>query len=788
MDLQRYGIALKTCRNFIVLQYGGVANRPGTGFIDTLLNPSKKGRLISFNFSDKQSYGLVFENLIMRVIKDGGLVLNTTGPNIGLPFELVTPYLEADLPFLKYTQSFDTLTITHPNHKIKQITRTAHDVWTIADFAFINGPFQDLNVAIGTTVTSSATTGTVTLTASAALFTTANIGQLFYLEIKDLGLPWEQAKVVAIGDIRRSDSKYYKSLTAATTGSAKPLHDHDTASDGAVSWEYLHDGYGIALITASSGPTNATATVKSYIPDSLVGGGSNTTYRWALGAWGGSQGYPTCTTYTQQRQVFGGTPAQPEDYWMSKTDGYIDFGKSAPGQDDDAIRRRVSGQKANFIKHFLPTDKLGILTSGGEFVESGNQNGVLTPSEPNIKQQSARGTSEVAPLIVGDTALFVQSRGSVVRDFAYSFEADKFTGSDLTVWSSHLFKNHTVLDWAFAQIPFSCAWVVREDGTLLGLTYMREQQVIGWHRHDTDGLFESVCVVSEGDEDILYVIVKRIVNNNTVRYIERMHSRQFTDQRDAKFLDCSLSYDGRNTTITTINILQTPGTATWGWRYGIFEIDASAAIFTFADVGREFHFPIDDQVIRLMVTGYTDSQRLTATANRDIPVGLQNLPTSNWGKAIFRFPGFAHLEAKKVGILADAFVVTPQTVVGGVVELPKAAVVVHIGLPIEADFETLDVIVQNADTIRAKQKNIPTLRLLVQESRGIFAGPDAAHLDEALGRDVDDNYDTPIQLKTGVVEIRITNGWDSSGTTFVRQSDPLPLTILAAIPEVVVGG
>lgn len=278
-----------------------------------------------------------------------------------------------------------------------------------------------------------------------------------------------------------------------------------------------------------------------------TGGGTATkadaaipTYKWALEAWGGSQQYPATTTYYQQRQSFGGSYGKPQTTWFSRTKGYSDFGTSNPVLDDDSISFTVASREVQEVRHMIELSDLILFTSGGAWLMKGSQDGTLTPSSVNVKRQGAIGCSHVPPVIIGSNALFVTDKGSQLRSLGYSFQQDAFIGQDLTIISHHLFTNRTVVDMAFQQLPYSCVWAVRDDGLLLGLTYLPDQDVAGWHRHTTPyGLFRSVCVVSEGGEDALYQAVDRVVGGVTHYYLERMSPRA-----NGIFLDSALTYSG----------------------------------------------------------------------------------------------------------------------------------------------------------------------------------------------------------------------------------------------------
>jgi hypothetical protein len=283
IDMSKYQVALRKCDNFIVRQYGGVENRPGTRFVGEAKYPTRKCRLIPFQFSTVQTYALEFGHNYMRVIKDGAYVLNSSN----VIYELAMPYAEADLFRIKFTQSADVLTLVHPAYPPKELRRYAHDNWQIVDVTTKNGPFEDINVDESVKVYASASTGTITLTASSAIFGAEQVGNCFILSSLLL-IPFLSGKPV-----KPRLSTMFAALTATTTvpiPQGRPaLFDRlipkacpgmdGVEPDTGIQWEYLHSGFGIARITAASG-TTATATVISYIPSQVVGS-ANGSYKWA---------------------------------------------------------------------------------------------------------------------------------------------------------------------------------------------------------------------------------------------------------------------------------------------------------------------------------------------------------------------------------------------------------------------------------------------------------------------------------------------------------------------------
>lgn len=816
-DIARYQTSLKTCRNFVSQVYGGAKNRSGTKYIAGVKTHSKRVRLIPFAFSTTQTYVLEFGDQYMRVFKDGGQVVYSSGPSAGQPVEIATPWTEAQLDDINYTQSADVLTVVHPSYAPRQISRTAHDAWSIGTFANVKGPFQDVNVTTTKTMYLSAASGTgVTLTTNFNVFDSSYVGTLVYIEkMPNFTVEaWETSRKVVQNDIIKASNRFYKATSsdpsggvARITGTLRPSHLEGREWDGTgnlegavyrapssgsnadayvgVEWEYLHSGFGIAEITAVTNATTATVTIIDRMPDELVGSG-NASYKWAFEAWGNTQGWPSSVTYYQQRLVFANTVAQPQTMWMSKTSAFTDFGKSSPVVDDDAITFTLASRQVNAIRHMLALDKLVLLTSGAEWIVSGGGDEVVTPSNISARVQGYRGSSKLPPIAIGNTALYLQDKGSVMRDLGYEFQSDSYTGNDLTVMAAHLVQGYSVVGWTYQQVPNSVVWGVRNDGVLLGMTYMREQQVVGWHRHDTDGLVESVCSISEGTEDALYLVVKRTINGSTKRYVERMNTRFVTDIRDAFFVDSGLTYDGRNTGATTMTL-----TSSGVWTYGsaaTFTLTSSAGYFVSGDVGSEIHLYDDDgRILRLLITARASSTSVTVTINRDVATELRNSATTTWTHARKSFSGLSHIEGKTVSILADGHVEPQKVVTSGAVTLSVAAGVVHVGLPIEADFETLDISPNTQETIRDKHKIIQAVRMIVEESRGIFAGKDADNLLEYKQRS-SENYDDPVSVLTGIADIQIIANWNKGGRIFVRQSDPLPLSILAVIPELTVGG
>lgn len=266
---------------------------------------------------------------------------------------------------------------------------------------------------------------------------------------------------------------------------------------------------------------------------------------WAFGAWGDKYGYPAVAAFYQERMVFANTPTDPQRIWMSRSGDYPNFGVSLPLEDDDAVDIPIPSREVNAITGIVPLTDLVVTSAGGQWkVTPGSTSEAITPSQKAAKPQNYIRSSLIPPLVVGNRILFLESKNGKVFDLGYTLADDSYASADLSVLSEHLFDGHQVTSWAYQQAPYSVVWAVRDDGILLAMTYLREHQVVAWHHHHTDGVVESVCSMPGDMEDQVWIIVRRTINGSAKRYVERLHTRNFTTLEDAFFVDSGLTYSG----------------------------------------------------------------------------------------------------------------------------------------------------------------------------------------------------------------------------------------------------
>lgn len=313
---------------------------------------------------------------------------------------------------------------------------------------------------------------------------------------------------------------------------------------------YRHIGY--AKITARTNARKVTAkTIKPL-------GSLDATSDWSMGAWSESCGYPYAVTFFQDRLCFGGSDESPQRVWMSVTGDYENFEVSKEGgsvTDDSAITVDLLSQNSYSIMHMLATTDLIVMTEGNTWTISGSE--TVTPSNISPRNQETYGANFVNPIKVGTRVVYVQRRGSTVRDVGYTYDSDSYVGVDLTLLAKHLVRSALITDVAYASDPDSCLHYVTQDGRMLILTYVPEQKVYAWSHFVTDGKFLSVCSVAGQDADTVMTIVERTIGGQTKRYIEYFHWDSYSnDQQTYGMLDSFKHVTPNSAEITGLDHLE----------------------------------------------------------------------------------------------------------------------------------------------------------------------------------------------------------------------------------------
>lgn len=482
----------------------------------------------------------------------------SSGGKSGKIVEVTTTYTTAEVFEINHAQSADVLFLAHKDHEPAKLTRTTASSFTLTDIDFIDGPWLDENATTTTLYASAATGNGITITASADLFSSDDVGRYIrFREILEIEHDeWAASTSYANNATVRFNGHVYKNVTGSTqtSGNTAPVHLTGTETYGSIDWEYLHDEHGHVKIVGFTSATVVTADVhedqygNSRLPDSAVGS-SNANTRWSLGAFGGDQKFPRAVAFYEQRLYFAGTVGQPQTLFGSVS---ADFENMTPGtNDDDAVTFTIASDQVNVIKHLLPARFLQILTTSAEFTLSGGAgNEPVSPTNVNVLRETTFGSSGVRPLRAASSTIIIQKGQEKVKEITFDDRQDGLAGVDLTILADHITRGG-LSDMVWQQEPELILWFVHTDGRLIGLTYDRANNAVGWHTHPLGGsaTVESITAIPSGSEDQVYLSVKRTINSATVRHIVYLKSVNFgTDINDAFFLDSGLTYSGGATT------------------------------------------------------------------------------------------------------------------------------------------------------------------------------------------------------------------------------------------------
>jgi len=515
---------------------------------------------------------------------------------------------------------------------------------------------------------------------------------------------------------------------------------------------------------------------KNYTAPTLtaVGGGTTFTATAILGPASGND--PDVVGLFQQRQVYASTLNKPLTIFASRPNSLEDFRVTNPTVDSDSYEFAIASQQINDIVWLqsMPGGLVigsnsGIVQLTGGSASAANPVAV-TPSSSVVVPQSYYGAADIHPIVIDYDILYVQSEGSIVRDLQYSFFVNIYTGTDVTILSSHLFYPLTVRDWAYQDNPFKVIWVVRNDGVLLSLTWLKAQEISGWARHDTNGTVEAVAVVREGSADAVYISV----NRGGTRSIERLADRIYQQIDDAWCLDAALS---TTSTYPAANIVLSG-------QVGTVTVTADAAVFNSGSVGK---------VIRAVgakarIVGFTNTTNVTATII--YPFGGTMIANGAWrmDPVVSTVSGLGHLTNNTVYALADGVVQGPFVVNAGSITLTTPASQVVVGLLYQCQVQPLYLDIEGQRTIQGRLKKNTAATLRVKDAARVKFGTSFATVREWVpgvsSTDATENLgSTGTGMLLGDIRAYIDPIFDRVGAVCVQQDFPLPCTLLSLIPE-----
>lgn len=777
---------------------------------------------------------------------DSGFILSG-----GSPYVIPTPYLASELRALDYLQITDRVVLTHRNHPPMRLSRLADTNWTLTPILTGQSPLpapEIVNISISPlpanstdpqktryiygvtavdvdgnessnipTISSNppgidigATQGTVTVfwnqVAGAqfykvykgipcsgdvypdrtsqlgfvgfsygTIFTDGNIVPDFTLTPPLFNDPFAGGQVIGFSITSSSSNWPVGGTTVTISGdgsgaAAFPVLDNNIAGGvGAIK--------GLYIFQRGSGYTTATITA--------LGGGSSFVCTLSLSPMTGIN--PAVVSLIDQRLVYASTTNKPLTLFGSRPNAFNDFRVTNPVVDSDSFEFTIASRQANSITWLEPmpgglvigTDARILQLTGGS--SSPNNPAAITPTAAVIVPQSSYGGRMIDPIVIDYDILYVQSEDSIIRALSYSFYVNIYTGTDITAFSSHLFSANSIVNWAYQDSPHKVIWTLLDGGTLLSLTFFKAQEIVAWARHDTNGFVEDLCVVREGNVNAIYLSVVR----NGQRCIERLCERYFYAIDDAWCLDAALS---------TVANYPTQAITLDGTGPGIVHGAVATPLFTGADFGKTFRFGSAkgvvqsvDSPIQITISFFGEPYTPTITS---IPGGFWRLDSN-----VSTVSGLGHIEGQSVMALVDGVPQGPFTVSSGSITLTTPGSSVVVGLPYVAQLQTNYLDVGGEQTIQGRRKKLAAVTLRVKDSARVRYGTQFDRLQEFVqGASSTDPVEywpfiipPAVGLSFGDIRQVIDPIFNRTGSVCIQQDQPLPLTVLAAIPEIVPG-
>jgi hypothetical protein len=522
-DIARYQNGAEIIENAWPVIHGGAVRRDGTLMCSPTKYADKKTRLIPYVFNASQAYMVEFGDLYVRIHFPDGTYSGV---------ELVSPYAHTILDHMDYVQGADTMFIFHNRVPVGRLRRITNTEWSLAPAPFVTKPFDEKGIDFLTLFTiNDPTVGAGrTVTAAEAAFLAADVGREIWSGggvAKITGVTSATVATVDVVNAFSSTTRPNWSLkgspqTTNTLSAFTPVGGVVTMTLGAAGWrtndvgKFVKINGGLLEISIFTSTTVVSGIIRSA-PTSVVASPANA---WSLEAsvWNDIDGYPGAGTLYEQRLALGGSPNFPQTIWESRTGEYLNFELGT--KDDDAISYNLSSDQINPIMHIGQINALVPLTYGGEFTVSGGVEKAITPTNIRAKNPSVYGCNKVRPVRIGNELYFIQRANRKLRAMAYKYDSDTFGSPDMSVLSEHATKSG-IIDMAYQQEPESILFMVRADGVMATMTVDRDQDVIGWARQTTDGAYESAASIPTEDGDQVWVVVRRTINGQNVRYIER---------------------------------------------------------------------------------------------------------------------------------------------------------------------------------------------------------------------------------------------------------------------------
>lgn len=643
-----------------------------------------------------------------------------------------SPYTSEQIQNVQTVQSADVVFMVHPDIKPKEFSRSLDEYgkikWSFADYEYDDGPYDTVNTDDGHKLKASATTGNATVTATGFKpFTEKMIGG--FLRLKD-GNKW---------------------------------------------------GYG--EITAVASSTSCTVKVVSDF------GGTTDTAVWQLPAWTDDTGWPSTITIFEQRVFFGRTNSKPQGFWGTVSGDFYKFTPTEnDGQvkDDNALILELGGPRVSLISWITGAQNLVFGTGGGLYRTNTTNSAPLSAETARVLYDNGTQCSSLQPVQIGTIMLFLQRQRKKIFSVQYDFAADALVDDNIAQFSEHLI-NSPVKDMVLQREPNNLLWVILDDGSLRSCTYVPTQSVVAWHRHKIGGSFrggpsrvESVASISGYNEDNLWMVVRRTIDGDERRYIERIVEDDEPEQEFSFYVDSGRMVD----VPVTISDVQPQGSdkllITTADVHGLVTGDKVKFYDIVVDANEDGTAGKSLNGERLSVT-VVDTKNFTVPA---ISAEYSSYISGGTARKYFStITGLDHLEGQTVSVLADGAVRPAETVTGGTLTLSQSAAVVVVGLGYSAILSPVQYETPLPDSRTAMDRKVRNYEtnLIVYRSLGLKFGTRLDKLDIKPFRTTSDRMDTAIPLYSGKVEIKPASNYRKEEPLYLVNDQPLPFTVTAMI-------
>ena len=734
VDVESYRNSLKTLNNMIVYPQGGAGRRFGTMHVgegkDSAAGTDRKFRLVPFEYSDTNAYCLEFGHNYIRFYAQSAQVQSG-----GSAVEVSTTYTDAQLDELQFAQSADVLYIAHRSHPVRQLVRNSATSFTLSEVVFVDGPYLDDNTT-ATTIAASATSGSVTLTASASFFTSSHVGALFRI------------------------------TNSGTTGYAK--------------------------VTAFTNATTVTAAVQSAL------GGTSAVTTWREGAFSTERGYPGCITFFEQRLCLAGTAHRPQTVWVSKVDDYENFTPGA--NDDDPIPFTIAANKVNIIQWLSQArNSLFIGTVGAEWQVKGANNAAITPSNIIVRQQTSEGSARIQPVPIKNALLFIQRGGEKLHEVTFDFLTDSFQAPDLTLLSEDI-TSGGITHFDAQRTPDPIIWAVLSDGTLSAMTYQPDQKIQAWHKHTIGGAASAatITVTDYANIAVSTDIVVTKSDGSTVTFSSEAssgdapsttngwrpnESNNTTADNIYTAINAHADFTVANPAANVVTVTETqkagtgPITLKSSDPVRVATADESYAVAeSIAVIPKDITAGIYiDQVwlgVKRTVNGATKRyiEYIDSTLNTDSSLTYSGSSTSS-------ISGLSHLEGQTVAVKVDDAPQPDKVVSSGAISISPAGPAAEVGLPYTHTLTTLppEFGAQAGASLSRLRRMHEVVLYLRASSGGLI------NSDNIIYRSSADDMGTALPLFTGTIRYTPDDSWDRDGNITISGTQPLPFNLTALI-------